>query len=470
MRRRTGKRKGHEQSRSASPEPNISGGAAVASPPEANSLDESLQSAAAHLHVESSVHDSLLELRQFELDMCSHWRHNEGFTNTGMQIVKEHIRQYVLKREEIRSQLLSTHDDSEQQDFINNMFAFSFWDPLTAFDIRSTHMELAEYDKKFKPVKPVKRTFGTSSIEIDTPYGPRQIVSEDEVVEVPMLQALQQVFSCPEVQADLAKERPLTETINDISDGTAWFQHPLADQNPIRLGLYFDAIEYCEAIGAFRMKQKATHFYAVILNLSMQVRMKKEHVILVASVFDKVMKKPNVGVCTVVSGSKANAAAAEGNPPNYAAGVDLGEWCADTSLGAFLREAYSGKHVFDLPHNPSTGLGPGPRPVVLQVVMGDRLAIHEAMLCKMAFNPKVHKVCFQCDCSGCNVAIVQNFLVPSSSDKFKLSSTKGHSIDSKILADAARSLCSTFSSSLSHILILSIVCRILENNKYTFMP
>ena len=72
MRRRSSKCR--QRSRSVSPEPNTSGGATLAGPPEANPLDESLQSATAHPRVESSVRDSLLRLGLRLLELSSFQR------------------------------------------------------------------------------------------------------------------------------------------------------------------------------------------------------------------------------------------------------------------------------------------------------------------------------------------------------------------------------------------------------------
>jgi hypothetical protein len=45
------------------------------------------------------------------------------------------------------------------------------------------------------------------------------------------------------------------------------------------------------------------------------------------------------------------------------------------------------------------------------VYIGDRLAINEALGCKIGFSPEVKHMCFQCSCSGAKVEIrsVQNF-------------------------------------------------------------
>jgi hypothetical protein len=95
--------------------------------------------------------------------------------------------------------------------------------------------------------------------------------------------------------------KPSPGTINDISDGLLWSQHPLHDQNPLRLGIYNDAIEYVEAIGAFRCVKKVVHFYVTILNLSPEIRHENKYMILLCSVYDKVLNK-NGNICTVVSG------------------------------------------------------------------------------------------------------------------------------------------------------------------------
>ena len=221
-----------------------------------------------------------------------------------------------------------------------------------------------------------------------TGEGRKRYIREAAVHEVPLLAAIRQVLDFPAVQADLAQERPVCPSfIRDISDGALWSSHPKSHLNPIRLGIYNDAVEYVEAIGAFRSVKKVIHWYITILNLSPAVRNDANHMILGASCFEKTQKK--YGVDVVVSGVKfhlpwcmkpieeARGHIADHHFLSATGGRDgithhKGLWVKDTSIGSFARESYDAVHAFPelaMAH-PSTHLGPEPRPVVFQIQTG----------------------------------------------------------------------------------------------------
>ena len=327
--------------------------------------------------------------------------------------------------------------------------------------IKSTHLELKASDIRFKPVLPSPtRTLGHTVLEYMASSGPCRLVTLDEVVDVPLLDALHQVLAFPEVQEDLGKVKPAAAKglISDISDGLLWPQHPLHGQHPLRLGIYNDAIEYVEAIGAFRCVKKVVHFYIALLNLSPEVRHQQKHMILLCSVHDKTLNKGN-NICTVVSGARQpapnpmhssavadqvalyNALQSQSDKQEYlqsmgahdrqhfllaSTGVDLTEWAAGTDVGSFFRGAWFPVHSFNIPHNPSTGLGPGARPVVSQLATGDRLAVHAQCKCKMGMGPRTKRVCYQCSCGGHEYSIVQDLLRPDAASPFTLTSSEAH--------------------------------------------
>ena len=51
-----------------------------------------------------------------------------------------------------------------------------------------------------------------------------------------------------------------------VSDSLVWITHPQGHLHPFRLGLYNDAIEYVDAIGAFRLVKEVVHWYVTILS------------------------------------------------------------------------------------------------------------------------------------------------------------------------------------------------------------
>jgi endogenous inhibitor of DNA gyrase (YacG/DUF329 family) len=269
--------------------------------------------------------------------------------------------------------------DTHQLDNVMETMGKAFKDKVTGIDMVSTYLELKLADRKFNPVLgSPPRLLGSSQLDFQTITGLKRLITKDEVYEVPLLEAIRQILKFPEVREDLLKQKLYTASVSDISDSVMWTLHPLDAANPIRLGIYFDAIEYVEAIGVFRSIKKAVHIYITILNLSAQIRQKKTYMILAGSVFDKVMKK--YGVADVISGRKAEtcrdikkpSTVCRGfcaKPPKLdgCSGIDLNEWLSDSSIGSFFRENWEAKNDFDLPYNPSTGLGPGLRSVVLQV-------------------------------------------------------------------------------------------------------
>ena len=296
----------------------------------------------------------------------------------------------------------------------------SFAGIFAGFD--SSHLEHAVADKKFDPVKPVKRELGSSEMEFQTASGCKSLKQAEDVIDIPILQQIQQILCFPEVQEDLAKQRPEPKPgqYADVSDGLLWKRHELGSKNPVRLSLYNDALEYCEAIGAFRSKKKAEHFYLTILNLSPEIRMKSNYMILASSCFATTMKKH--GVATIVSGKKVKCSSSEVH-----GGVNYRQWQQGSDLGSFFRNAWLGNCVFDFGRHvhESTKLGPQPRPVILQQSTGDRLAVHAALRCKEGVGPATKRICHQCTCGGHEMHEVQDFLAEVQSP-FSLRSSAKH--------------------------------------------
>ena len=381
--------------------------------------------------VQGAMHKAKRKVQSEELLMASKWRHELGLTDHQMKIVKGDLTAHILMREQqTRGTLQLCTTPAESAHVLDTLD-----EPLR--HIRSTHLEFLHADKKFNtnPILPYPpRILGSTFTDFFTATGHKRVKCQAAVHEVPLFENIRRVLSYPAVQQDLARhhDRP-PNAISDVSDGVLWKKHELNSLFPIYLGLYNDAVEYVNAIGAFRSVKKIIHWYVTILNLSPAVRNDAKHMILAASCFEKTQKCH--GVDTVVSGVRYDA------PWNHdsdlgsfkkVGGVTPRHWIKDSSIGSFFRESYAPVHSFpelNQAHE-STGLGVEPRPVVLLLNTGDRLAVHAALRCKESFSPLVHRVCHCCDCPGNGVHHVQDFLhnsvVPTGRAPFKLRSSEDH--------------------------------------------
>lgn len=120
----------------------------------------------------------------------------------------------------------------------------------------SSHNELALFDKTYSPVMPKFRSLGTEAIELRTLGGKMRLSRKQQVATLPLVEALQQVFSHPDVRESLKNAAVnTTASIRDVWDGfhIRNVLSMLGDgPTPILLDVCIDAKECCNAIGFWR--------------------------------------------------------------------------------------------------------------------------------------------------------------------------------------------------------------------------
>jgi len=171
---------------------------------------------------------------------------------------------------------------------------------------------------------------------------------------------------------------------HDIQDGSAAAEHPelgkqdYCGRSRTGWGFYQDALEFCDALGAARGKQKVDLCYAVCLNQPGYMRNELGYIFLVGVVLHSDQAHTDVGARQVI------------NPPDGMSG---------TSFGASMRRLNRPEGVtFYVP----TGAGGSsfePRPFRgwLLLVIADALAAAELLGTKGSFGPKVKCFCWMCD-------------------------------------------------------------------------
>ena len=169
-----------------------------------------------------------------------------------------------------------------------------------SFDLDTIFKQNAYFTSNFGLIQPRRERLGG---EFDADEGgvananQRIRDSRDEMIVIPILEVCTELFANKEFaeifRKSMGEEISKPDTFCFSKDGTSYFNHEFfkAHPNALRVKLYFDEVEVCDATGSKAGKQKLGMFYFQLENVSPQYNSKLNFINLIAIVKNSNIKK-----------------------------------------------------------------------------------------------------------------------------------------------------------------------------------